>query len=231
MLMKIILLSLLGGVLSLDRVWAQFMISRPIVAAPLAGFMLGDPYTGLQAGALLELFWIDKLPIGTIVPPNDFLVAFIVASASILAGQHVGHVSRELIAFSVLLFIPCGYGAQRVDSLIVKSNDALYDGALQDAKQADMRGIFRKHLSGLAKHFLAYIAVILVSLCVGVNVLLYAFPRLPEAVVNALSLIFIVLPLLGVAAGLNTINLKGAIPMFSALFLSLSLLWELTHVF
>jgi PTS system mannose-specific IIC component len=231
MLMKIILLSLLGGVLSLDRVWAQFMISRPIVAAPLAGFMLGDPYTGLQAGALLELFWIDKLPIGTIVPPNDFLVAFLVASAAILAGQTVGHVSRELIAFSVLLFIPCGYWAQRVDSLIVKSNDALYDSALQDAHRADIGGIFRKHLSGLAKHFLAYIAVILVSLSVGVNVLLYIFPRLPEAVINALSLIFIVLPLLGVAAGLNTINLKGAIPMFSALFLSLSLLWELTHVF
>ena len=129
MAMKIMLLSLLGGILSLDRLWGQFMISRPIVAAPLAGVMLGDPYTGLQAGALLELFWIDKLPIGTVVPPNDFLVAFLVASASILVGQDLGHVSRELIAAAVLLFIPCGYGAQYVDSLIVRSNDALYDGA------------------------------------------------------------------------------------------------------
>lgn len=231
MAIKIILLSLLGGILSIDRVWAQFMISRPIVAAPLAGFMLGDPYTGLQAGALLELFWIDRLPIGTIVPPNDFLVAFLVASASILAGQNLGHVSRELIAFSVLLFIPCGYAAQRVDSFIVKSNDALYDGALQDAKRADIGGIFRKHLSGLAKHFLAYLALIMVSLFCGVNLLLYIFPLLPMAVVNALSLIFIALPLLGVAAGLNTINLKGAIPVFCAIFLSISLLWELIHVF
>jgi mannose PTS system EIIC component len=227
---KILLLSLLGGILSLDRLWAQFMISRPIVAAPLAGLLLGDPYTGLQAGALLELFWIDKLPIGTVVPPNDFLVAFLVASASILVGRDLGHVSRELIALSVLLFIPCGFGAQRVDSLIVKSNDALYDGALLDAKQADMGGIFRKHLSGLAKQFLAYIALILVSLSCGVYLLLYIYPLLPEFIVNALSLIFIALPLLGVAAGLNTINLKGAIPLFSALFLSLSLIWELINV-
>jgi PTS system mannose-specific IIC component len=227
----IILLSLLGGVLSLDRIWAQFMISRPIVAAPLAGLLLGDPYTGLQAGALLELFWIDKLPIGTVVPPNDFLVAFLVASACILAGADFGHVSRELIALSVLLFIPCGYGAQRVDSFIVKSNEALYDGALQDAQLADIGGIFRKHLSGLAKHFLAYFALILVFLFSGVNVLLYVYPLLPEAFVNALSLIFIALPLLGVAAGLNTINLKGAIPVFSALFLSISLIMELFHVF
>ena len=231
MAMKIVLLSLLGGILSLDRVWAQFMISRPIVAAPLAGFMLGDPYTGLQAGALLELFWIDKLPIGTVVPPNDFLVAFLVASASILAGQTFGHVSRELIAFSVLLFIPCGYAAQHMDSFIVKSNEALYEGTLQDARQANIGGIFRKHLFGLAKHFLAYMALILVFLTLGVYVLLYLYPRLPGAVVNALSLIFLVLPVLGVAAGLNTINLKGAIPLFSAIFLSLSLLWELIHVF
>jgi PTS system mannose-specific IIC component len=231
MAMKIILLSLLGGILSLDRVGPQFMISRPIVAAPLAGLMLGDPYTGLQAGALLELFWIDRLPIGTIVPPNDFLVAFLVASASILAGQSLGHVSRELIALSVLLFIPCGYLAQRVDSLIVKSNDALYDGALQDAKQADIGGIFRKHLSGLAKHFLAYLVLILLSLFCGINLLLYIYPLLPKAVVNALALIFIALPLLGVAAGLNTVNLKGAIPVFSAIFLSISVLWELTHMF
>jgi PTS system mannose-specific IIC component len=231
MAMKIILLSLLGGILSLDRLWGQFMISRPIVAAPLAGFMLGDPYTGLQAGALLELFWIDKLPIGTVVPPNDFLVAFLVASAAILAGQDLGHVSRELVAFSVLLFIPCGYGAQRVDSFIVKSNEVLYDGALQDAQRADIGGIFRKHLSGLVKHFLAYLALILVSLFGGVNLILYIYPLLPEAFVNALSLIFIALPLLGVAAGLNTLNLKRAIPVFSALFLSISLLWELIHVF
>jgi mannose/fructose/N-acetylgalactosamine-specific phosphotransferase system component IIC len=151
--------------------------------------------------------------------------------ASILAGLDLGHVSRELVAFSVLLFIPCGYGAQRVDSFIVKSNDVLYDGALQDAQRADIGGIFRKHLSGLVKHFLAYLALILVSLFGGVNLILYIYPLLPEAFVNALSLIFIALPLLGVAAGLNTLNLKRAIPVFSALFLSISLLWELIHVF
>ena len=231
MAMKIMLLSLLGGILSLDRLWGQFMISRPIVAAPLAGVMLGDPYTGLQAGALLELFWIDKLPIGTVVPPNDFLVAFLVASASILVGQDLGHVSRELIAAAVLLFIPCGYGAQYVDSLIVRSNDALYDGALKDAKLADLGGIFRRHLTGLAKHFAAYLVLILVFLVCGVNLLLFIFPLLPEFIVNSLALIFVALPLLGVAAGLNTINLRGAIPVFSALFLSLSLIWELIHVF
>jgi PTS system mannose-specific IIC component len=231
MAIKIILLSLLGGFLSLDRAGAQFMISRPIVAASLAGFMLGDPYTGLLAGALLELFWIDRLPIGTIVPPNDFLVAFLVASASILAGQALGHVSRELIALAVLLFIPCGYAAQRVDSFIIKSNDALYEGALQDARQADIRGISRKHLFGLAKHFLADLGLILVFLICGVNALLYLYPLLPASFVNALSLIFLALPLLGVAAGLNTINLKGVIPIFSAIFISITLLWELIHVF
>lgn len=231
MAMKIILLSLVGGILSLDRVLAQFMISRPIVAAPIAGLILGDLYTGLQTGALLELFWIDKLQIGTIVPPNDFVVAFLVASASILAGQNMGHVSRELLVLSILLFIPCGYLGQRVDTLIVKSNDGLYDRALQDAQQGNIEGIFWKHLSGLAKHFLAYTGLIFVALVGGVNVLTYTFPQLPAAPAHALSLLFFSLPLLGLAAGLATISLKGAIPLFCVLFLLISLVWELVQAF
>jgi mannose/fructose/N-acetylgalactosamine-specific phosphotransferase system component IIC len=40
------------------------MISRPIVAAPLAGLILGDPQSGMLAGALLEIFSLHQLPIG-----------------------------------------------------------------------------------------------------------------------------------------------------------------------
>ncbi len=228
---QIILLSLVGGLLSLDRVWAQIMISRPIVAAPVAGFILGDIYTGLQAGALLELFWIDRLPIGTVLPPNDFLVAFLAAAASILVGQQLGHVSRELVAFSILLFIPCGYLGQGMDKLIIKTNDTLYESLLSDIKRGDLNSISRKHLSGLLKNFLAYACLTLVLLPGGVILMLHIFPLLPEALIQGLKLTFFSLALLGLAAGLNTLNLKGAIPVFCALFLVLSLILEGVRTF
>ncbi|HLA28438.1 MAG TPA: PTS sugar transporter subunit IIC [Syntrophales bacterium] len=230
MAMKILLVSLLGGVLGLDRIVMQAMLSRPIVSAPLVGLALGDVYTGLLAGALFELFWIDRLPVGTCIPPNDFLAALLAASASIIVGQELGHASRELVAFSFLLFIPFGFLGQSVDSLIIGSNDALSEGARQDAERAEAGGIFRKQMAGLTKTFFAYVSLIFLSLFSGATVLLLIFPLLPSAILRALSLSYFFLPVLGVAAGLNTVNLKGAVPIFCALFLVITLILELLHV-
>ncbi len=40
------------------------MISRPIVAGPAAGLLLGDPEAGFWAGALLEVLSLHQLPVG-----------------------------------------------------------------------------------------------------------------------------------------------------------------------
>lgn len=40
------------------------MISRPIVAGPAAGLLLGDPESGFWAGALLEILSLRQLPVG-----------------------------------------------------------------------------------------------------------------------------------------------------------------------
>lgn len=58
-------LAVLGAVLGLDVVsFPQAMISRPIVAATLAGAMLGHPLRGLAMGAALEFFALESMPFG-----------------------------------------------------------------------------------------------------------------------------------------------------------------------
>ncbi len=58
-------LALLGGVVGLDAASCpQVMISRPVVAGPLAGLLLGSPATGLWIGALLEILTLRQLPVG-----------------------------------------------------------------------------------------------------------------------------------------------------------------------
>ncbi|MGH7618843.1 MAG: PTS sugar transporter subunit IIC [Gemmatimonadaceae bacterium] len=58
-------IALLGGVLGLDVVsFPQAMISRPLVAATLAGALLGDAAAGLMLGAALELIALETLPFG-----------------------------------------------------------------------------------------------------------------------------------------------------------------------
>ena len=56
MIVELIPLALLGGVLGLDVVsFPQAMISRPIVAATLAGGLMGQAPSGMLIGAALEL--------------------------------------------------------------------------------------------------------------------------------------------------------------------------------
>jgi mannose/fructose/N-acetylgalactosamine-specific phosphotransferase system component IIC len=58
-------LALLGGLTGLDAVsCAQTMIARPVVAAPLAGLVMGDPVSGMWAGAVLEVLTLHQLPVG-----------------------------------------------------------------------------------------------------------------------------------------------------------------------
>lgn len=58
-------LALLGGITGLDAVsCAQTMIARPVVAGPLAGLIVGDPVSGMWAGAVLEVLTLNQLPVG-----------------------------------------------------------------------------------------------------------------------------------------------------------------------
>ncbi len=58
-------IALLGAVLGMDVVtFPQAMISRPIVAATVAGAFIGNATAGLAMGAVLELLALEMLPFG-----------------------------------------------------------------------------------------------------------------------------------------------------------------------
>ena len=64
-LMMLLPLAVLGAVLGLDVVsFPQAMISRPIVAATLAGAFIGQPGRGLVMGVALEFFALESMPFG-----------------------------------------------------------------------------------------------------------------------------------------------------------------------
>jgi mannose/fructose/N-acetylgalactosamine-specific phosphotransferase system component IIC len=79
--------AILGGFICLDKVFLQAMISRPVVAGPIIGMALSDPFTGLIIGAFIELLWIDRSPMGLYIPPNDSIVAVLATAGAILAGK------------------------------------------------------------------------------------------------------------------------------------------------
>jgi len=230
-LTKIILLSFCGGLFCLDRIFIQAMISRPVVIAPFVGLLLNNPYAGLVIGALVELFWIDRIPVGTYIPPNDSIVAVLATSIAILGGQRLGGTTPELIALAIMLTVPFGIIAQKIDIIIVKSNDVLSDRALEDAKTANVGAIERKNYYGLVKVFLFVVFYLLTVQAILVPAVIWVYPRFNASIVNMLSLTYYFLPLLGIAVALNTIKLRGAVPVFCVVFLIAAVARELFHVY
>ncbi len=88
--MELALIALLGGGLALDATSVgQFMLSRPLVAGALTGWMLGDPALGLLIGTLLELYLLVSVPSGGARFPEGTtatVVAVATASASSAPG-------------------------------------------------------------------------------------------------------------------------------------------------
>ena len=64
-LLETLPLAMLGALLGLDVVsFPQVMVSRPIVAATMAGAFIGNPPGGLLIGVVLEMIALDTLPFG-----------------------------------------------------------------------------------------------------------------------------------------------------------------------
>lgn len=64
-LLEALPLAMLGALLGLDVVsFPQVMVSRPIVAATVAGAFIGNPPGGLLIGVVLEMIALDTLPFG-----------------------------------------------------------------------------------------------------------------------------------------------------------------------
>ncbi len=71
MTLSLILLCILAALLELDTTYAfQLLLSRPIIAGPLFGWLIGDMSAGVQVGIFAELLFTDVSPLGGIIPPS-----------------------------------------------------------------------------------------------------------------------------------------------------------------
>jgi PTS system mannose-specific IIC component len=228
MITEIATTSLVGGILCLDRVFLQFMVSRPIVAAPLVGFLLGDIYTGLIAGAFVELFWIDRLPIGLYIPPNDTITAILIAASSVEAGRAIGGVTPGLTALSVLAFVPFGHFAQKVDLSVVKGSEKTAAIVLREVSEGRDINLSCRHFSPLLKTFLFSTGFIMLALFAGIPFLAALYSALPAWATDGLDRLYPMLPLIGTTVALRSVHVRGALPIFCGLFLSgCAVLWHI----
>lgn len=107
----IVLLLLWGTLVGVDLVSVpQAMISRPLVAGSVAGWLLGDIEAGLRVGVILELFALDVLPVGAVRYP-DYGPAT-VAAVTLAAGTPWDRGLGVSVALGLVLALAGGWSLQ-----------------------------------------------------------------------------------------------------------------------
>jgi PTS system mannose-specific IIC component len=206
MVLAVVGIALIGGLIGLDRTAVgQFMISEPIVAAPLTGWILGDPIAGTIIGVVLELIWVLDMPIGAFVPA-DATISAVSATAIAVLGS-TGNAPLPVIGFSILLTAAMVPVTMRADGIVRHWNSRLADAVTTGPGPDTGRRLARAHLSGLPVFFMKSFLLYLVFLPLGLAAV-SAFNYMPEKVHRAMSLFVKLLPLVGVALVVRKLSMK-----------------------
>jgi len=215
-------------VCGLDRTAAlQLMISRPIVAGPLAGFVLGAPLVGLQVGLLTELLWLCRIPVGASIPPDDTQVA---VGATFLAVSVLPPDSLQIsvIIFCLLIAMPLAKCGQLFDRMARRANDTLSRRAGRSVQSGNLGAVDRMHLVGLGHFALASLLTFIVVASAGSVLCAILMPSLIILLEQPAPWMQLVFPLVGAAMILASINVSRVMTLFSASFASaLLMLWLL----
>lgn len=203
--MVIVLVAVAGGIIGLDRTAAgQFMISQPVVAGPLTGWLLGDPVAGTVIGVVLELLWVLDMPVGTFVPA-DATIGTVSATAIASLGS-AGTASLDLVGFTILLSVLMVPIIMMTDEFVRKRNSNLVEKAFTAAQKDLACRLSWYHLSGLGVFFLKSFVLYLLLIPAGLAALTL-FHHLPPPVQNSMALFVKLLPLLGAAVVLNKLSI------------------------
>jgi len=217
---ELITVAFLGGVIGLDRrAILQVMISNPLVAATLVGVWLGEPVLGLQVGAVISLLWLYELPVGASVPPDDTLIALVTAflAVSLTAGGEVTVPAAAMVA--LLWATPFGILARRLDVAARRWNVAVSRWVIQAPEPAYRRMLLQAQGVGLLTAFTAMTVTVLIGAGSGLLLLPWVLRAIPDRVSIALAVAYATLPLIGVAAGVMTINRRRSWWIVAAIFL------------
>ena len=147
---EVLLLALLGAVLGLDMVsFPQAMLSRPLVAATIAGALVGRAEFGLLIGATLELIALETLPVGASRYP-EWGSASVVGGALFTRFAEIGAGALVVCVLAALATAWAGgwtmVSVRRLNGVIARRSRA----SLERGSRAAVSGV---QLAGLAADF------------------------------------------------------------------------------
>lgn len=221
------LAALAGGILSLDRTAAfQVMVSRPVVAAPVIGYILGDAMTGLLIGGVLELFFIGGLPVGGHIPPHEIMLTVII-TAVMLIGQNIfdsiwfdmfeSDVNASIIfafGFAILMTMPLDAICKKADTVARFINNRLFHIALADVENGNLKGAGINNLKGAGVFFILSFFTLFILIFTSAMFVHFLLPVLPKIFIMSLPLTAGVVLVLSLSSAYSALYSRISPPVF-----------------
>lgn len=200
---RFLLTAVLGGICYLDRTAAlQVMLHRPLVAGSLAGALFGNFQAGAAVGAVLELMYIARLPVGASIPPDDTGAAIFVGAGAATAIPAGAPLDFAVVAALLLLSVACAESGKIADRFVRRVNCRIAQVTLDAVDRGDSAAVDHGLYAGLT--LFGAVGAGLATLFAGLGVLAGGLlPPLLAAGRPGFALLFPLLPILGAASVLS----------------------------
>ena len=200
MAFQLALAALLGGVCYLDRTAAcQLMLHRPLVVSTLVGAVFGNLAAGAQVGAVLEMLYLARLPVGASVPPDDTGPAIFAGAAAAVASSSIGLDGGSFTAL-LLLSVPSAELGKLADRYVRKVNGRIAQQTAEAVDQGDLRAVEHGLLAGLTLFALSGAILALAFSGAGVATAKFLLPRFGPGSRLEFSALLPAIPMLGAAS-------------------------------
>ncbi|MFN2257173.1 MAG: PTS sugar transporter subunit IIC [Desulfuromonadaceae bacterium] len=179
---SLVTLALAGG---LDRTaLAQTLLCRPIVCGSLCGLIMGNYTAGMLMGAVMELLWLMRLPVGATIAPDDTQAT--IAAVFLFCGFNTElhiilpeQVLMVVVLFFAALFAPLGrlvdIGARHMNGRIQHQAQSRLERASSVTPPCFLRWA---NLAGLVNFSLAGLFSQVIILCATLASIVLVVPLL-----------------------------------------------------
>lgn len=204
----------IGCLCYLDRTAAfQVMLHRPLVAASLVGAAFGNLAAGAQAGAVLELLYIARLPVGASVPPDDTGAAVFGGAAAATAASSIGLDAGSFVAI-LLLSVPCAEAGRLADRAVRRLNGRIAHLAIESVERGDVQAVEHGLLAGVLLFALNGVVLSLLFSGLGAALSRVLLPMVGPAGRSHLAILLPLIPLLGAASVFSCSRTERTAPVF-----------------
>ncbi|MDD5259855.1 MAG: PTS sugar transporter subunit IIC [bacterium] len=209
MILTTIWISLVASIISLDvtACW-QVMISRPIIIGPLIGWMCGDFTHGMIMGSILELIWINTLPLGASIPLDAAATTVVATASSVFLEQWWKGGESTCIVLGICYALPLGTIIKKLDIFVRRFSNQLVYYADKYAKQDNLFMIQAMVIMAIILIIIKYFLFYFISIYLGLYVFHMVVPRLPDYVLAGLGQAKILLIALGLAMVWDTFRFR-----------------------